>query len=84
MNTHHTPEPSILQDSTLRPGHDVAPANPASQTRDTVDPSSQDADNHTYFAFLQDNPHIDHPHSHFPGKPSRLECSPSPNTHGQS
>jgi hypothetical protein len=72
MNIHQTPEPSMIQDSTLRPGHDVAPTNLASQTRDNVDASSQVADNRTYLAFWQVNPHIDHPHSRFPGQPLRL------------
>lgn len=72
MNTHQTPEPSILQDSTLRPGHDEAPANPATQTRETVDPSSQDADNRICFALPADS--HPHPHSHFPGKPYVLNA----------
>ena len=31
MDAYQTPEPSILQDSTLRPGHDEALANPDSK-----------------------------------------------------
>ena len=85
MDTYQTPGTSILQDSTstLGPGHNVAPANPASQTRETVDTPPQDADNRNIS--WQDNPHFGHPHSHPDslGKPIRLECSPSLNTHRQ-
>ena len=83
MDTHQTLEASALQNSVLGPGHDVAPANPASQTRETVDTPSQDADNRNIS--WNDNPHFCHPHSHsdFRGTPIRLECSPSLNTHRQ-